>query len=193
MERDMRFGRFSTYILSGLMVLGAAQPAAAQSGTAPAGYTETLRWYHARAEAGDPRAQFLLGVKYETGTDVSRDLAKARELYIRAARQGHADAQFRAGTLAQDAAASDEDLKVARDWYQAAAIQGHVPAQYNLAVLLANAAHEEDGFIEAASWSIRAAAGGLPQAEALRATFEMQLSADAYGEAARLSELPLQP
>lgn len=189
----MGFGTLSTYILAGLMVLGATHASAAPSETVPAGYTETLRWYHARAEAGDPRAQFLLAVKYETGTDVPRDLGKARELYVRAARQGHADAQFKAGTLAQDAAASDEDQKVARDWYQAAAIQGHVPAQYNLAVLLANAAQEEDEFIEAASWSIRAAAGGLPQAVALRETFETQLSPDAFAEAVRLSRLPLQP
>jgi len=188
----MGFRTFSTYILTGFLIIGAAQVAAAQT-SVPGGYSETLRWYHERAAAGDPRAQFLLAIKYETGTDVTRDMAKARELYIQAARQGHADAQFRAGTLAQAEATSDAQLKVAQDWYQAAAIQGHGPAQYNLAVMLANAGREEDALIEALSWTIRAAETGLPQAAVLQANLLGQLSPEAVSEAQRLAKISLQP
>ena len=188
----MGFRTFSTYILTGFLIIGAAQVAAAQT-SVPGGYSETLRWYHERAAAGDPRAQFLLAIKYETGTDVARDMAKARELYIQAARQGHADAQFKAGTLAQAGATSDAQLKVAQDWYQAAAIQGHGPAQYNLAVMLANAGREEDALIEALSWAIRAAETGLPQAAVLQANLLGQLSPEAVSEAQRLAKISLQP
>lgn len=192
MERDKGFRTLSTYILTVFLVIGAVQKAAAQTGV-PEGYSETLRWYHERAAAGDPRAQFLLAVKYETGTDVARDMAKARELYIQAARQGHADAQFKAGTLAQAQATSDAQSKVAQDWYQAAAVQGHGPAQYNLAVMLANAGRDEDEVIEAASWAMRAAETGLPQAQLLRDALLVQMSPEAVAEARRLAKLSLQP
>ena len=188
----MGFRTLLAYILTGLLFIGATQTAVAQTAV-PEGYSEVLRWYHERSAAGDPRAQFLLAVKYETGTDVARDMAKARELYIQAARQGHADAQFRAGTLAQDEATSDAQLKVAQDWYQAAAIQGHGPAQYNLAVMLANAGREEDALIEALSLAIRAAGTGLPQAAVLQANLLGQLSPEAVSEAQRLAKLSLQP
>ena len=188
----MGFRTLLAYILTGLLFIGATQTAVAQTAV-PEGYSEVLRWYHERSAAGDPRAQFLLAVKYETGTDVARDMAKARELYIQAARQGHADAQFRAGTLAQDEATSDAQLKVAQDWYQGAAIQGHGPAQYNLAVMLANAGRDEDEVIEAASWAMRAAEGGVLQARALRDGLLAQLSPEAVAEARRLATLSLQP
>jgi TPR repeat protein len=38
-----------------------------------------------RAQSGDKRAQLELGIRYEEGRGVPRDLARARKLYVRAA------------------------------------------------------------------------------------------------------------
>jgi len=187
----MRVWGFLKFTLLGLMIFAAADVAVAQT-SAPAGYAETLRWYHVQAEAGDPKAQFLLAIKYETGTDVAQDMDKARELYIRAARQGHADAQFKAGTFAQADAARDGQLKVAEDWYRASALQGHAPAQYNLAVMLTNNAREADQFLEATSWAIRATRSGLEPAQALQDGLLARLSQSDRDEARRLASIPLQ-
>ena len=49
----------------------------------PAGEVEQLR---CAAAAGDKHAQLALGVRYETGDGVPRDLKQAEKLYVRAAR-----------------------------------------------------------------------------------------------------------
>ena len=165
-----------------LMMFAGADVVVAQT-SVPAGYAETLRWYHVQAEAGDPRAQFLLAIKYETGTGVPQDREKARELYNRAARQGHADAQFKLATIL----ASDADYGVGsedvRQWYRAAALQGHGPAQFNLGLILLRGARDADGLAEAISWIMRAEGGGVGQAlgvlEQIKAIYPETVVADA--------------
>ena len=49
----------------------------------PAGEVEQLR---CAASAGDKHAQLALGIRYETGEGVPRDLKRAEEFYARAAR-----------------------------------------------------------------------------------------------------------
>lgn len=49
------------------------------------------------AEAGDAIAQFNLGLSYELGDMVARDLAEAVKWYRRAAEQGMPDAQYNLG------------------------------------------------------------------------------------------------
>ena len=159
----MRVWGFLKFTLLGLMMFAAADVAVAQT-SAPAGYAETLRWYHVQAEAGDPKAQFLLAIKYETGTDVAQDMDKARELYIRAARQGHADAQFKLATILASDANYGVGKEAVRQWYWAAALQGHGPAQYNLGLILLASARDIDGVAEAISWIMRAEGGGVVQA-----------------------------
>lgn len=159
--------------------------------TAPSGYTETLRWYHERAEAGDARAQFLLAIKYETGTDVRRDLSIAADLYESAARQGHADSQFKLATLLAARPPSDARDASILSWYRAAALQGHAPAQYNLGVVLLNTAPDPDTLVEATSWVVRAARSGLAPAKTMQDQLLAQLPEDAAMNARRLAEVPL--
>ena len=48
-------------------------------------------------EHKDPSAQFNLGVRYENGMGVIKDLKEAAKYYQLAAQQGHADAQYNLG------------------------------------------------------------------------------------------------
>lgn len=187
----MRVGASGTSLVVALMAVLWAHASTAQ--TPPSGYTETLRWYHQQADAGNPVAQFLLGIKYETGTDVPKDVARAAALFEMAARQGHADAQFKLASLLEAGRGVEMNRAAAETWYRTAALRGHAPAQYNLSLMLLSHAHSEDELVEGLSWLIRAARGGISPAEGLQARWRDVVSPDLMAKADRLSELPLDP
>ena len=62
------------------------------------GAGRTVVFLQRRAEAGDPKAQNELGVRYRVGDGVEKDEAKAFDWYRRAAKQGFALAYFNLGT-----------------------------------------------------------------------------------------------
>lgn len=175
-----------------MVVLGLVLAGHAHAQTAvPEGYTDTLNWYHQQAEAGNARAQFLLAIKYETGTDVAKDLTRAAGLYERAARQGLADAQFKLATLLQTGRGRTADRRAAELWYRAAALQAHPPAQFNLGVLLLNDAESDDDAAEAISWILRADRAGLAAAAALTARLPGAHSEETIRNARELAQVPL--
>ncbi|MEP4379730.1 MAG: tetratricopeptide repeat protein [Alphaproteobacteria bacterium] len=183
-----RLGR-ATMVFAGLAF---AVPAAAQT-AAPEGYTGTLNWYHQQAEAGNARAQFLLAIKYETGTDVRQNIARAADLYERAAVQGLTDAQFKFATFLETGRGRPVDMAAAEVWYRAAALRAHPSAQYNLGVMLLNRAETDDAMAEAISWLLRASRAGLTPAQDLTARISRLHPADVMTNARMLSELPLSP
>jgi TPR repeat protein len=62
-------------------------------------YAVAIREWKGPAEKGDADAQFNLGQAYKLGRGVSRDLAKAEELFGKAAAQGHLQASDNYGLL----------------------------------------------------------------------------------------------
>jgi hypothetical protein len=80
-------------------------------------------------------AQFHLGVQYEDGRGVPKDLGKAAELYQQAANQGHAGAQYNLGLLYEHGAGVAKDLGKAVELYQQAADYGDADAQNHLGLL----------------------------------------------------------
>tara|TARA_R110002110_G_scaffold376568_2_gene586631 strand:- start:143884 stop:144465 length:582 start_codon:yes stop_codon:yes gene_type:complete len=177
-----------------IVILGlvSANAAHAQS-AAPEGYIGTLNWYHEQAEAGNARAQFLLAIKYETGTDVTKSHARAADLFELAARQGLSDAQFKLATILETGRGRPADLAAAETWYRAAALQAHSSGQFNLGVMLLNQARTEDETAEAISWLVRASRAGLSPAmglvDRLLATYEKDVLANAMS----LADIPLSP
>ncbi len=159
----------------------------------PSRYTATLRWYHEEARAGNPTAQFLLGIKYETGTDVPRDLALAAELFEQAARKGHKDAQFKLASMLEAGRGIAADRDAAQALYRAAAFEDHAPAQYNLSLMLLSAARDEDALVEGLSWLMRAGRGGISLAEDLLEKWGETVSENVMARAGEFSELPLKP
>src|SRR5262249_1362850 len=107
------------------------EPSESARAAAPGEPKET----EADATSGDAAAQNTLGVRYQNGEGVPKDLGKAIELFQKAADNGHAPAQCNLGALYQYGWGVPKDRKKARQLYQKAAEQGHAEAQCNLGAL----------------------------------------------------------
>jgi hypothetical protein len=73
-----------------------------------------------QASGGDPDSQYLLGMAYDVGNDVPRDIDEAIKWYLRAAQAGNLEAQYSVGSALQ----AEKRYAEARDWYEKAAAQG---------------------------------------------------------------------
>jgi TPR repeat protein len=86
----------------------------------------------ARAESGDPDAQWKLGGLYSYGVGVARSDAEALKWYRRAADQGYGNAQVSLGVMYDKGEGVEKDQAEALRWYQKAADQGDPNGQYDL-------------------------------------------------------------
>jgi len=122
------------------------------------------------AQAGDPRAQFLLGnLSFIGRPPIARDHKEAIRWYTKAASRGHAEAQF---ALAQAHARGDGvpvDAKRSVQWLTRAADNGHVAAMMSLARLHDDGVGAPRDRAAAAEWVRKAAEHGDPRAQALYA------------------------
>ena len=80
------------------------------------------------ATRGDANAQTTLGLAFELGHGVTRDLLQAGHLYRQAALAGTARAQYALGLLYESGCEADPHPDLARPWYERAAAQGHAAA-----------------------------------------------------------------
>jgi len=113
------------------------------------------------AASGDPRAAFLVGVKFTEGDGVPADLTEAAKWYQIAADQGLAPAQYRLASLYEKGRGVELDLDKARAWYEQSAQAGNSKAMHNLAVLYAEGAGGAPDFERAAQWFESAAEYGV--------------------------------
>ena len=81
------------------------------------------------AELGDIEAQYNLGVMYDEGTSVARDLGKAADWYRLAAEQGFVDAQANLGLMYYQGQGVSCDREQAAHWLQLAADNGDTEAR----------------------------------------------------------------
>ena len=100
-------------------------------------YATAHRVWKSLAEGGDGPAQYNLGLLYEHGLGVERQLGEAVKWYGRAAENGVADAQKTIGDLYVKRFWGRQDYAKAALWYERAAKQGHAEAQRELGRLLA--------------------------------------------------------
>jgi TPR repeat protein len=113
-----------------------------------------------KAQAGDPQAQYDLGMVYQMGDEVSGNLETAFGWYLKAANQGHAEAQFTAGQcyFYGDGIAKDEALGA--KWYYEAAMQDHTQAICALGECYIAGDGVERDHAESLKWFSKAAAKG---------------------------------
>ncbi len=114
-----------------------------------------------RADAGDAKAQYTLGMRsFKGGKDVLTDPEFAVELLRKAATQGHFKAQVTLGEvlyrgLYKAKANTDEGIQ----WMKKAALAGDVLSQLRLGVLYVGGLGEEMNRVEAYAWFNLAEAG----------------------------------
>jgi len=117
-----------------------------------------------RAESGDARAAFLLGMRYARPESSSRDDVEAVRWLRKAAEQGLAEAQYNLGIMYARGRGVARDPEQSAKWYRQAAEQGLASAQYNLGAQYAAGEGVPRDERRAASWFERAALQDIPEA-----------------------------
>lgn len=110
-------------------------------------YKEAVEWYMLSASQKNPDGQYNLGIMYETGKGIDKDLSKARYQYGFAAYQGHEEALKKLINLAKET--NDLDIQnhlgevccgigridEAIKWFTLSAEQGNPDAQFSLGLI----------------------------------------------------------
>lgn len=96
----------------------------AQWGAGPQTDEEKFAGLKQKAESGDAISQLGLARMYYNGAGITKDDAKAAELYQKAAAQGNAMAQYNLGMMYQKGEGVTMNAAKAEEWLQKAAAQG---------------------------------------------------------------------
>lgn len=126
---------------------------------------------HQLAEQGNARAQYCLGVCYDNGIGVGKDLKKAREYYLLSAKQGFAPAQNDYGLSC--ISEGDFNTYEAEKWVRKSAEQDYAPAQFHLAYFYANNIGVKADINEFLYWIEKAAEQDYKKAKYMLAEFYM--------------------
>jgi Sel1 repeat len=137
---------------------------AGQSAYADGRFIDALRIWRPRAEQGDARAAFGLGLLYDLGEGVGQDAAAAYGWYRRAAEAGYVLAEFNLGVMCDSGVGTGRNATEAALWYARAAAHGYARAEYNLAQLYETGDGVPRNLDMATSWYAAAAAHGLSAA-----------------------------
>ncbi|HEY4943458.1 MAG TPA: hypothetical protein VII56_18655 [Rhizomicrobium sp.] len=119
----------------------------------------------ALANAGNAKAELVVGLKYLDGDGVAVSATDAAKWLERAAEQGLPVAQYRLGFMYASGLGVPADPAKAVHWYQLAAQAGNRKAMYNLAVAYANGVGTAKNLAEAARWFSKAAALGFSDSQ----------------------------
>jgi TPR repeat protein len=100
-------------------------------------YQQAFDLWKPLAEAGDVKARYNLGLMFQQGLGVEKNLKQARLLFTAAAEQGDADAQYQLGFIYYQGEGVFRSSLDAHHWWSLAAAQQHPMARYNLGILYA--------------------------------------------------------
>jgi TPR repeat protein len=135
-----------------------------QAAYADGRFIDALRIWRPRAEQGDARAAFGLGLLYDLGEGVGQDAAAAYGWYRRAAEAGYVLAEFNLGVMCDSGTGTERNATEAALWYARAAAHGYARAEYNLGQLYEAGEGVPRNLDMAKSWYAAAAAHGLSAA-----------------------------
>ena len=140
--------------------------AQSRSGDA-ADFAQAFEAYRKLAEQGDESAELYLGLAYDLGQDVPRNVAEAARWYRKAAAQGSGSAANNLGVIYFNGDGVPKDDAEAATWFRAGANRGCGSAQNNLGRLYfaGDGVNRNPG--EAAAWLERAGAQGNASAQKL--------------------------
>ena len=113
-----------------------------------------------KAEAGDAKAQYDLGICYYEGTGVEKDWGEAVKWFTKSAEQGDAVAQVCLGTRYYLGEGVEKDYKEAVKWFTKSAEQGNQYGQCNLGNCYYECKGVEKDWGEAVKWYTKSAEQG---------------------------------
>src|SRR4051794_3364338 len=119
----------------------------------------------AAAAAGNPAAEFEIGMRYSEGRGVPANLELAVQWFERAADKGLAPALYRLGSLYEKGQGVKKDIEKARQFYIAGADKGNAKAVHNLAVLYAEGIDGKPDYQTASQWFRKAAHKGVADSQ----------------------------
>jgi len=119
----------------------------------------------AAAAAGNPAAEYEIGMRYSEGRGVPANLEIAVQWFERAANKGLAPALYRLGSLYEKGQGVKKDLEKARQLYIAGADKGNAKAIHNLAVLYAEGIDGKPDYRTASQWFRKAADKGVADSQ----------------------------
>ena len=147
-------------------------------------YAGAVSQWQGPAAAGDADAEFNLGQAYRLGRGVSRDLARAEELFGKAAAQGHVQAADNYGLLMFDRGARAQALP----YVKAASDRGDPRAQYLMGIAHFNGDLAAKDWVRAYALITLAQSAGLPQAGPAMQQMDGFIPLAQRQEAARLAQ-----
>ncbi len=127
-------------------------------------YDASFKEFRRLALQGHVRAQFQLGMIYETGQGDFPSEGEAIRWNRMAASQGHPCAQYNLGVRYDKGRGVEQDYRKAVQWYRFAAEQGHADAQLNLGVKYGLGEGVEQDYQQALWWFRLAAKRGSAKA-----------------------------
>ena len=156
LTKFLKLSAFFVVCFLNLILIDAAATAADQ--VAPGDH---LSVYRSAAEAGDKKAQYRLGLRYERDVSGEPDYKSAAHWYAKAAAQGMRLASFRLALIYQHGRGLARDYAAAARWYTAAAEAGLAEAQFNLGYLFERGLGVTANGNQAVTWYRRAALQGI--------------------------------
>lgn len=123
----------------------------------PIAETNEIEGLRLAADGGVARAQFSLGLRYESGTGVAKDPAQALHWFQKAAAQDYDEAEYMLGCCYNGEDGFVRDPAEAAKWWEKAAAQGYADAQYCLAMSYSVGQGVAQNPAEAAKWWKKAA------------------------------------
>ncbi|RIV25452.1 hypothetical protein DYU11_09140 [Fibrisoma montanum] len=128
-------------------------------------FKQATYWYKRAAELGNTDSQSMLGLMYQYGQGVTKDINAAVKWFQASAKQGNADGQKNLGYMYLEGLGVEKDYTKALKWYKASAEQGNAEGQANLGIMYEQAIGVEANNFEALKWYMRAANQQLPRAQ----------------------------
>jgi TPR repeat protein len=129
-------------------------------------YHRAFKQLHKLAKQGHPTAQHIIGVMYENGIGVEKNLSKAVAYYEKSAMQDFGDAQCTLGRMYQQGnAVVVKDAEKARDWLTKAAERNTPEAEYNLGRMYKNSDGVPQDVAKASQYLQRASAHEVDEAK----------------------------
>lgn len=130
-------------------------------------YEQAFAIYDSLAKAGDAKAQFNLGLMYQSGDGVNANLEQAVYWFGEAAKQGYTEAQYTLAAMVFHRDIQTLSYPQALELYRKAAINGHTKSQLNLGMLYYRGEVIERDLNEAVLWILRAAEQNNSEAQSI--------------------------